>query len=545
MLRLRHVAYQGQHPPLALGQLVVYTMGVVGTDPTARRRTIVACADGQPVPLDLAAPRTGHDLFVQWYPYVRDTDCHDRRVQRRAAYGHCDMRQPPARWALAVLGEPDDHLVLELAWDPAPRDGWGQQVTEAAPVTRAIADYTAASTAYYAARALRRCAADPHARNWPGSVVVTPAGTLPMAALTHAAMEAAHAVTPALLRHWCALAVARLQLPHTASRDALIELLCDLSTTRLWALAYQTDTSLGGRIIDDWAHIAETPDAAVAVYDCEDGTFAILSVLASLQHFAPTPHAGWLERLADLERNYVFVQALGRMRSGDTVVWHSYVLGLDRASVWKALKASDADEPAWPSVLIESTQYTTSLWRYDVPSAREAVVADEQGLSDFVHAKIPGSLMRSCGAQQYLQTFALFLPPDLHAEAGGAEVVLHTTADTSDYGVDTAALLARPAACHWHVVPGWNAPALQEALAQARARLPPWPTLSLPKDAPRLSAGGVAFLRPADYALLPARWPYVDLPLYRTEAQTVSVRLVALEGPLAVALRPARKPWKP
>lgn len=553
MLRVSHVAYEGKHPPLEMGQLVFYTMGCVGSD-LERPRSVVACAAGQRVPLDLHAPRTGHALFVQWYPYVTDAECRGRRVQRRAAYGTCeDLRAPPRELELPVLGEPGERLVLQLRWDTSPRDGWGARVIPAATrsETPATHTYIKAAAHYYAERKLRPCSADPNvpARGWPGSFVVTPAGRLPIATLSQASVALTRLVPVALLRHWCWLAATRLGLSRDVDRrDALIELACDVATTRLWTLAYQTDTSLGGNVIDDWAHISEAPDAGAAAYDCEDGSFDILSILGALVRTPPSPpHPGLMERVAAVARRYVFVQALGRMRSGDTVVWHSYVLGLDANSVARALGRSADTQPELPSVLIESTQYTTSLWSFDSETtARGAMLADDQNLSDVLHVKIPGSLMRSCGAQQYLQTFALFLPPPFDQD--GAEVVLHTQGQDATYGVDTAALLANPTGCDWRVIPGWHEPALQRELAVAMARMPPWPVLSMPREGVVTNfaaTGSVAFMRPGDYALLPGRWPFVDLPLYDTDTQTCAVRLVALEGRIDLALRPARKTWKP
>lgn len=558
MLRLRHVAYEGKHPPLEMGQLVFYTMGVVGSN-VERTRAVVECQDNEAVPLDLHRPRTNHELFVQWYPYVRDKTCRDRRVQRRAAYGSCeDLRRPAHTLTLPVLGEPDERLVVHLTWDTTPPDGnWGSRVTEwpkyqamRQNYDRVIQAYLENSTQYYAARRLRPCAADPDVRGWPGSVAITPAGKLPMAALAQAASELKGMISPELLRHWCWMAATRLNLPRTIERrDALIELMCDVATTRLWTLAYQTDTSLGGRIIDDWAHISETPDSAAAAYDCEDGSFDILSVLRTLEQTPRNPrHPGIMERVADVARQYVFMQALGRMRSGDTVVWHSYVIGLDENVVARALGSSVRETPTLPAVLIESTQYTTSLWSFDSEATtRGAMLVDDQNLSDVLHVKIPGSLMRACGAQQYLQTFALFLPT--WHEKGGAEVVLHERGQDVTYGVDTAAFLADPTGCDWRVVPGWSGNAeLRHALDTALMRMPPWPSMWTPHDAgffTNFSAtGSVAYMRPADYALLPERWPYVDTPLYVTNGGRATLRLVALEGRIDAKLNPARKPWK-
>lgn len=550
MLWVRHVAYEGKHPPLEMGQLVFYTMGCVGSG-LERPRCVVNCAPGQRVPLDLHAPRTGHTLFVQWYPYVRDTECCDRRVQRRAAYGHCDdLRSPPRNLALRVLGERDERLVVRLEWDRSPRDGWGAHVTDGgrARSTRAIEDYLAASKRHYAGRKLHARGGDTQAKDWLSSVVHTPAGRLPMAALSQAAARAVRLVPSDLLRHWCWLAATRMRLPHGVARtDALIELACDVSTTRLWALAYQTDASLGGKVIDDWAHISEAPDASATAYDCEDGSFDILSTLGALACTPPSPaHPGLMERVAAVVRRYVFVQALGRMRSGDTVVWHSYVIGMDASAVARALGRPTEATAELPSVLIESTQYTTSLWRFDQEfTARGALLTDEHNLADLMHVKIPGSLLRSCGAQQYLQTFALFLPPPW--DANGAEVMLCERGQDATYGVETAALLDNPTCCTWNVLQGWTDPALQSELQAALACLPPWPALSLPRGGMVTdfsATGSVAFMRPADYTLLPARWPYVDTPLYTIDTQTPTLRLVALEGRIDATLKPARKVWK-
>lgn len=210
--------------------------------------------------------------------------------------------------------------------------------------------------------------------------VNTPYGTLPSWVFSWLAARRARAVTQShaqvlelLFANACYFVHLDPSQFETAPIDTQLEIMCEVSTMAPRFLVYVRDVSLRlghDHLVDDWTRIPDAPVPALIAYDCEDGSEEVLAQSIALN--ATPALTGSLRQLQRLERRYCscFCVVTLRLGSADDWIYHAIVMKFDRRWMQKKL-GLPIDEPETapllPPLLLESTAYTTSNWRYRTP----------------------------------------------------------------------------------------------------------------------------------------------------------------------------------
>lgn len=149
----------------------------------------------------------------------------------------------------------------------------------------------------------------------------------------------------------------------------------EMATLITRALLYVPDASRGGEgdretITDQWARLGCFPDLGLVGFDCEDGAEQVLEILHVLKYAKLKDLS--LRKLQNVMKRYTPFLAVGQLRiSKDEIVAHAFVIVLDTHYVDYLVAIRDGSSQTavavnlWPPMLIESTNYTQSVWSRD------------------------------------------------------------------------------------------------------------------------------------------------------------------------------------
>lgn len=153
--------------------------------------------------------------------------------------------------------------------------------------------------------------------------------------------------------------------------DTQLETLCEMQTIAPRLVVYARDTSLrlgSDKLVDDWTVIDDNPVPALIEADCEDLTeHAVVRSLLLKQTKGAT---GSLALAQQLEKQYYTAFAVVTLRLGNSSNWvyHAVCMKFPKAQMRKKLGLSAAaGEADLPALLVETTAWSTSNWRYSTP----------------------------------------------------------------------------------------------------------------------------------------------------------------------------------
>jgi hypothetical protein len=127
--------------------------------------------------------------------------------------------------------------------------------------------------------------------------------------------------------------------------------------------------------VDDWAFLCHQPSLSMASYDCEDSSLSVMEwsyLLASAKGFTHPV----LLRLQAHERRYMTFFCIITLRTSNTedYGYHVIVLKLDRNWFMSRMRGiTTTTDVVLPPVLIDTTTYSTSCWKYRSTVCTEAV----------------------------------------------------------------------------------------------------------------------------------------------------------------------------
>lgn len=157
-----------------------------------------------------------------------------------------------------------------------------------------------------------------------------------------------------------------------------LEILCEMQTMAQRFLVYVRDLSLrlgGDHLVDDWTRIADAPVPALIEFDCEDGAEETMAQTYALRS---TPGlTGALAELKRLDDRYYSCFSIVTLRLGGTSNWvyHALVVKLDRQWLRRklGLPTEESKFADLPPLVLETTAYTTSNWRFRTPFCTKAM----------------------------------------------------------------------------------------------------------------------------------------------------------------------------
>lgn len=220
--------------------------------------------------------------------------------------------------------------------------------------------------------------------------VVTPYGTMPGWGFAYLASKRAEKVAYndtllSLFYNACYFTFLKPEDFDKAPLNHKLELLGEMQTMAMRFLVYVRDTSLRlgqDHLVDDWTRIADSPVPALIEYDCEDGAEEMIAQATALRQAQGL--TGALAELQRLECCYFSCFCIVTLRLGGTSDWvyHAVVMKFDCRWLLRKLGLDRRDlefKNPLPPLLLESTAYTTSNWKFETPFCTEKMfsTADE------------------------------------------------------------------------------------------------------------------------------------------------------------------------
>ncbi len=212
------------------------------------------------------------------------------------------------------------------------------------------------------------------------------------------------------------------------SQAVIAEFIAEMQLATVRSVMYTPDTVLArnattGKVedqkVDMWEYVNHQPDAATRRMDCEDGAIHVWEWHWLMRHEDSKFQDPRLRALQKFEQQYVACVTVGTMRTSESTPWfyHVWVMKFDRRYLNVLRGRSSAlakGESYLPPVLIESTTYTTSCWKYpdDAPpnfgGYGEMWRASQLMKPVENFSKTPASTVRSSG--NYGAVLALIVP---------------------------------------------------------------------------------------------------------------------------------------
>jgi hypothetical protein len=206
----------------------------------------------------------------------------------------------------------------------------------------------------------------------------TPFGKFPIiafAAHVHRIQyEELHAI--GLFNHW-AIVAAQMNYNGQGWFDVLVNFLT--LTSRSWY--YKPDCDSHGQGQDQWISLFACPNPGEMMFDCEDGTKAIMEIFHVLQDITrvecmyPYTVNGALYAISKLANYYSWTKLIGYILDND---------GKNKLHYYGALLGKDEQHP---SILIDSTLDSSGVWVRDAPDEHAELCRDMVRNSNFTEAQ--------------------------------------------------------------------------------------------------------------------------------------------------------------
>lgn len=189
---------------------------------------------------------------------------------------------------------------------------------------------------------------------------------------------------------------------HRQPLDTKLEINATMQGMITACLIYARDSSLrmdGDRLIDDWTLFEHYPQPELLEFDCEDGAVHALAESTLLQcQWSPTDMTPF-NSAAALEKRYLTAFAIVTLKLGDgAYTYHAVCMKFPERTLRTALGlrtiqlpivTTDDDEKDLPVILVESTAWTVSNWRYKSRACTHDIYDAVMNQSDSLNAKVP------------------------------------------------------------------------------------------------------------------------------------------------------------
>ncbi len=145
-----------------------------------------------------------------------------------------------------------------------------------------------------------------------------------------------------------------------------------------------TKTAMGDHLIDDWTYLEDNPAPEMLEFDCEDGAVHAVNQGGNLQN--------WVGPAAELERRYLIAFAIVTLSlGGGAFTYHAVCMKFPKFSVFKkmGMPGDFPPEKGLPVILVETTAWTTSNWRFTSPYCTEDTFDVVSKQTNSVNAKVP------------------------------------------------------------------------------------------------------------------------------------------------------------
>jgi hypothetical protein len=196
--------------------------------------------------------------------------------------------------------------------------------------------------------------------------------------------------------------------------DAQLETLCEMQTMATRFTVYARDTSLRmGQdvLVDDWTVIDHHAEPRLAELDCEDTSEH--AVTRSLL-FKRVNAKGSLAVAQALERRYYTCFAIITLRLGNTSQWvyHAVCIKIPKDVLLNKLGLASKSTTDLPNLLVETTAFSTSNWRYNSPWHTQATYGAVASRLD-ANTKVSSEMVRT---QQLYGHLCSLVSPELLEE---------------------------------------------------------------------------------------------------------------------------------
>jgi hypothetical protein len=198
--------------------------------------------------------------------------------------------------------------------------------------------------------------------------------------------------------------------------DTQLEINAEMQSMATRFCCYAKDSSKrmdSDHMLDDWTYIEDSPVPEMLEFDCEDGAVhAVNQSLALQESKGPA---------AELERRYVTAFAIVTLSLGESnYTYHAVCMKFPRGKLLKKLDVQGSlPDTELPVILVETTAWTTSNWRFKSPVVTESTFGEVLKQTNSVNAKVPAP--SKVGDSLYVHVCTLVFP-ELVASAAIGQV---------------------------------------------------------------------------------------------------------------------------